>query len=322
MTDFSPENLPRYLFVFGAGASHGSQKCAVPPLGGCDLFNALARFDPAGWGGVDPDLAKIFRRNFEEGMANVRDTRRTVLQRELARYLFGFEPSGGNLYLKLAKRIKRYRAGAPALWPGAFATLNYDRLLPSALTRANLRFDLYGASSNALELCAPHGLCNLFPSRVRYDPNVFIDPGNPPVVFEAGSRIEFDKPPVLFESPSDFALAVNWPFPPVMSYYEPLKESTVQMEWLEGRRERFRTLVMSAEKIAIVGVRVHAEVDRHIWEPLASTPAKLLYCSGKADEFRYWRQTSGRKDQADIVLDGLYFKEGFAQILGFADLEV
>lgn len=320
MTDRCIESAPRCLFLFGAGASYGSQTCARPPLGGCDLFNALVGCDPAGWGKLNTDLAKIFRNDFEEGMAQIVDTRRTALQLALARYLFGFEPSDGNLYFKLAKRIRRYRADKGVRWPGAFATLNYDRLLQSALTRAGLHFDLYEGFLDAFEMCAPHGLCNLFPSRVRYDPNVSIDPRNPMVVFEAGSRIEFDKSPVLLESPSDFALAASWPFPPVMSYYEPLKESTVQMEWLEDRRDRFTMLVRSAEKIAIIGVRVHAEVDQHIWAPLADTPATLLYCSGNADDFRKWRLKVQRNNSNDIALDGLYFKEGFSEILEFAGL--
>jgi len=104
-----------------------------------------------------------------------------------------------------------------------------------------------------------------------------------------------------------------------MSYYEPLKESTVQMEWLEGRRDRFKMLVRSAEKIAIIGLRVHAEVDLHIWAPLADTPATLLYCSGNTDEFRKWRAVH-RNSSNDIALNGLYFKEGFSEILEFAGL--
>ena len=68
------------------------------------------------------------------------------------------------------------------------------------------------------------------------------------------------------------------------------------------------------EMVAIVGVRVHP-VDAHIWEPLAVTRARLVYCGGESggSEFSQWAERVGRTG-LDRVLEG-YFADSFDVLL-------
>lgn len=243
----------------------------------------------------------------------------TSLQLQLARYLFRFEPSDGNLYRKLGKRIKSYERTTGMRWNGAFATLNYDRLLQLALTVTSVPFSLSGPMGPGFEICAPHGLCNLFSGTVRYERN-FSASERPAIIFaDHTSTLEGDAPPVLIRSQEEFDTVAKYGLPPIMSYYEGEKLSSIHMEWLHMHRNRFHELVRHAGKIAIVGMRVH-EVDLHIWEPLAMTSAKLLYCSGDGGEFSAWQTRVGRRPESDELLTGMYFRDGFETILKFLDL--
>ena len=60
------------LFLFGAGASHGSDIVDTPPLG-TNLFNALKRPDPNGWGKMPQPIGDIFIKDFEVGMKRLSD---------------------------------------------------------------------------------------------------------------------------------------------------------------------------------------------------------------------------------------------------------
>ena len=266
------------LILFGAGASHGSQECCRPPLGP-DLFSALQEFDKSGWGSEIGELAKCFQNDFETGMGHLPGERFQTRQLKLAEYLFDFEPSNGNLYRRLARCIRRFERNKGGLWDGAFATLNYDRLLQLALEREYMPFSLL-PQSNTYELCAPHGLCNLFssttPDRVPISiqhPSASIRDTNP------------DRPHTLVSTRPEFARASS--IAPIMSFYEREKRSSTHPEWLKARQKRFAELAARATRIAIVGVSVQ-EHDKHVWEPLASTRATLLYCAPYVTEFQTW----------------------------------
>ncbi len=55
------------VILFGAGASYGSERIGMPPLG-ANLFEALRRFNPSGWGSIGEPFATKFREDFEAGM--------------------------------------------------------------------------------------------------------------------------------------------------------------------------------------------------------------------------------------------------------------
>jgi len=109
-------------------------------------------------------------------------------------------------------------------------------------------------------------------------------------------------------------------FPPVMSYFEPSKRTTSGANFIESQRKRFAELVEGAEKIAIIGLRVR-EHDKHIWEPLSKTSAKIIYCAGNSagDEFKKW-SNKNREKKTDFLVLNSYFNEGFEEIMKFIDL--
>ena len=103
-------------------------------------------------------------------------------------------------------------------------------------------------------------------------------------------------------------------FPPIMSYFEPEKRTSSGPDFIERQRARFAEQVKQAEKVVIVGVRVHP-LDRHIWEPLATTNARLVYCAGQSGgrEFADWARSVARPGHDRVMED--YFADCFAELL-------
>src|SRR5437867_895964 len=192
------------LFLFGAGASFGSDTSGTPPLG-LRLFDELRKFNPDGWGRVAGDLAAAFRNDFEEGMKQVDPAALAPLQRAMAAYFFAFQPRLSNLYVRLAERI------AARDWGGSVCSLNYDRLLEIALGARNLR-PVIGQTTDpgrTLELCLPHGCCHIFCDAVRGAAGG--------IVFDA-LAIKTDGPVGVISDPAQHRLRlVTDAFPPVMS---------------------------------------------------------------------------------------------------------
>lgn len=98
-----------------------------------------------------------------------------------------------------------------------------------------------------------------------------------------------------------------------MSYVEPKKETTSGVNFIKQHRHMFSKLVSNASVVGIVGVRIRP-TDNHIWDPLAKTSAKLIYCLGKesGQEFDEWKKQN-RPGNQDITLYG-YFDDCFDQL--------
>ncbi len=135
---------PEHIFLFGAGASYGSdsehllRKGKLPPLG-YHLFEAL-RQDPAPlelWRKVPAEVEEIFvRETFERGMEELdqleaEKARGIGRDIELATFFGKFRARPSNLYCRLAFRVAEKMASGN--WTGAFITLNYERLLEESL---------------------------------------------------------------------------------------------------------------------------------------------------------------------------------------------
>jgi hypothetical protein len=287
------------VFLFGAGASYGSDTQGVPPLG-TELFDKLQEYNPDGWGAVPDDLAACFREDFEAGMrafsaSRPRDT--DVLQRAMAGYFFRFQPAETNLYVDLARRILNAR------WDGALATLNYERLLELAFQRAGVGVNRGRLDGGGVEICFPHGCCHLF-AQIRATGDIVFAP-----------EIRFNSPDIrIIEDPSEHARElVSSVVPPVMSYFQPDKPTRAGPSFIAGQRERWRELAQAADTVAVVGVRVRPH-DDHIWAPLASTSARIVYCGGPSAAAGYeaW-EAQVRPKGRDRVLKG-YFREEFETI--------
>ncbi|MBN1632140.1 MAG: hypothetical protein JW990_20475 [Thermoleophilia bacterium] len=292
------------LLFFGAGASFGSDTTGTPPLGD-DLFAALQQFNPQGWGRLSPTAASAFAGDFEAGVVDLSQTNPHALpplQRAMAAYFYGFTPSPDNVFIGLANRISSVHRNV------AICTINYERLLEISLVRAGMQ-PVVGRDAKAgtreVEICLPHGCCHLFCDSVM---------GNAQAVSFAGMNVQTNGPVMAARSEAEFRRRIqNDAFPPVMSYFEPAKRTTSGDNFIQAQRRRWAELVQSADVVAIVGVRVRTQ-DVHIWNPLASTHARLVYCSGLsgAPEFRQW-MTAQRPGQTDTVIEK-FFADGFDEL--------
>jgi hypothetical protein len=257
------------LILFGAGASFGSQKEDTPLLG-ASLFEALRAFNPPGWGKIPHELVEVFRIDFENGMRRLSERHpgwMPILQRAMAAYFFRFTPSEDSLYLRLAHRMRRSK------WTGGIATLNYERLMELSLLHVGIQPEVGGPphKENAVEMCLPHGCCHLFCQSVR---------GSSAGVILGGTGITTSGPIKVISDSGEFRQRIESDaFPPVMSYFEPKKQTTSGINFITAQRARWRELASQASTIVIVGVRVRPH-DDHIWDPLAKAPGRIVYCSG------------------------------------------
>jgi len=290
------------VVLFGAGASFGSDDdTCVPPLG-AGLFDALSTFSPQGWGAVPQHFAELFRTNFEEGMREFTQAHggqnADILQRAMAGYFFQFRPRPGSLYRRLARCAKQTG------WDGAFATLNYERLLELALAAEGVQPRVGSPSQppGAIELCLPHGCCHIF-GEVQASRAVSVHSG---VLFDSG-RVK------VIADPQEFTARLRDDvIPPVMSYFEPQKTTRSGVSFIKSQRDRYARLVGEAEGVGVVGVRVRPH-DVHIWGALRESRARIVYCAGRSggEEFRAWTEASGRR--GDQMLP-VYWAEGFDDV--------
>lgn len=225
---------PKYIIIFGAGASFGSGEVnpRVPPMGN-DLFSALQHLYPPTWGQITGGLASSFRSDFEKGMQELADTNSHAmppLQRAMAAFFFNFSIGADNLYLEIAERV------LDTSWDGAFATLNYERLLEMALGQRGL-VPFVGTSqgqSNSVEICMPHGCCHIFCEGVSGGASGI----------SMGLGVTTTGTPVVISDPGQFNQRISQDaFPPTMSYFMPSKATTTCVNFIEQQRNRFAELV-------------------------------------------------------------------------------
>jgi len=287
------------LILFGAGASYGSDRSNIPPLGS-NLFSELSRFNPPGWGALPRKIVRVFEDDFEEGMvkmAEVNSHWMPVLQRAMAAYFFNFVPSPNNLYRQLANRIKNSN------WKGACATLNYERLLELSLSNVGIR-PVVGREPEEdyeIELVLPHGCCHIFCDSVR---------GTASGISFSGVGITTNGSVSVVAQPAQFQARINSDaFPPVMSYFEPTKRTNTGAGFIAGQRRRWSELAKMASVIAIIGIAVRSE-DIHIWEPIRSSKATIVYCGGPrgAKTYRAWAEQES-KISSSVVLEGYFAEE-------------
>jgi hypothetical protein len=318
--------MPKYIIIFGAGASFSAGpaqfgftnpiKGKLPALGN-RLFDDLREFDRANcfdgkltWGGLSDSYSKMFNTDFEQGMAECLKTfgLPSQLQRTMAEYFFNFSATAGkdNLYVRLGEFIR------DASWDGAIVTLNYERLLEQSLTYVGLQPFVGSAqkiSDKKIELCFPHGCCHIFCDGVRSSGAVLF-----------GTGVTTSGVIKVISDPKEFFPRIHQDsFPPVMSYFEPNKRTVAGGNFIESQRKRLKELISGAEQIVIVGMKVRPD-DRHIWEPLADTKGRIIYCGKNGvEEFNRWSKEKNRGERGDLILKK-YFNEAFDEICNYLGL--
>lgn len=195
---------------------------------------------------------------------------------------------------------------------GGLVALNYERMLPIALTNNNLQpilFPLpYEIQGNRIELCLPHGTCNLFCGGIRASGIAFSG-----VAFDGG------EPECIVDTLKFQQRLTHDVIPPIMSYFEPQKSNSSGTSFIVNMRKRYEELVLRSDKIAIIGLKVRS-FDTHIWNPIAKSDAEIIYCSGKqaGAEFLEWSKQK-RSGKTNKILEG-YFAECFDDICQEIDM--
>lgn len=286
--------MMRVVFL-GAGASYGSEPTArVPPLGD-KLFEELTWFAPGTWGALPPEWASQFRTDFEPAMASFINSGGfgAPLQWDMAEYFFSqFSATKSSVYAALIRDL------ASNIDQCLFVTINYELLLFQARAIA-------GVATDKFQICLPHGNSCLCCEGVSATHGVKFIGG-----VSTGGRVR------IFRDLADFRVEKTRNiFPPVMSYFEPNKFTVSCANFIQAERHRFEQVILSAEKVALVGVRVHP-VDKHIWQPLANTQAPILYLSGPsaASEFSTWCGNVGRSGDLPVAK---YFSDGLQELTAF-----
>jgi len=296
--------MTKNLILFGAGASTGSDTFGVPPLGK-GLLSALQEFNPGVWNKIPPKLINQLSDDFEKGMEKISNKySRTLapLQRSMANYFFQFNPNKNNLYIKLSSRMIDNN------WDGAFATLNYERLLEKSMLSNNIPLSVGSSAGQQIEICFPHGCCHFFCS-VKGSGNIQFS-GN----IQTGGNVETVSDPTQFRNRIQ-----NDPFPPVMSYFIPSKFTTSCANFIKSQRNRFNDLVKNAQKIAIIGTMVR-EHDKHIWDSIAKTSGSITYCAGSSGiQYQKWTKKNRKNYQNDTILN-THWNESFDEICSNVDL--
>lgn len=260
-------HMAKPLLFLGAGASYGSEadKSLVPPLA-ASLFKELYAFEANVWGKIPAPVAEALRADFENGMLELyarAPHALTVAQRSMAAFFYRYAPSATSLYRRIAKRI------IETDWTGAFATLNYERMLLMALAQAGLKSNCGGPEgvTAKLEVCSTGRAYNAIAKQMAATMwHVSMD----------GRAVTTNGPVKAIEHSDQFWHRLRTDaFPPVMSYFEPSKFTTSGANFIEDQRARLKTLIAEAPSIAVIGIQVR-EQDAHIWNALASTKSSRL----------------------------------------------
>ncbi len=295
----------RNIFILGAGASYGSEenKNLVPPLAQ-NLFDKLCIQFPQ-TKDLTQGFENIFRNDFEKGMTELGNKlphNLVPFQRILAAFFFNFELHSTSTYLQLLSKLRPY------IGTTAFITLNYELLLFKALNASGIFpvIDMVPLQNQAL-VCIPHGICHLFCEGIIGDANG---------VSMCGIGVKINGPIKPIYNPQEYYHRIqNDAFPPVMSYFEPKKETLSGSDFILGQRAQYEQLISKANKIVIIGAKIR-DYDTHLWKSLSETKATVLYCSGNdASGYQeYFKHNSLRKN--DVILND-YFQSSLDKIINF-----
>lgn len=265
------------LFLFGAGASYGSGHIIPeqPPLLNT-LFSELIRCYPKSWGKLPKELSDVFNQDFELGTAKIWDNYSTILPpliQQMALYFVQFRPANvkENGYFKLLRFLmEREKVSSTILF-----TLNYEAVLDLCAHALNLRIDPENKTEDdkTIKIIKLHGACNIIPVGIKVSRSVKFTKG---VLFGTGAKYLFNLNEVV-----EFCLGDNG-LPPVMALI--MKEKPVQVSQfiLNRYKKIWHDILKEKNKIFVIGVNPNNE-DKHLWNPLMTTPSKIYYVGGDWD---------------------------------------
>lgn len=328
------------LFLIGAGASFGSGYCHPysPPLGG-DLFDKLAAFS-VHIKQTPNELADLFRKDFESGMSAMADTQRELLgefQRDMAIYFSQFmiydqptrsrnnrlplilKSSFNNRYQYLLRLISLSDENV------IFSTTNYDMLIEEAIESVgkpvSYRFE---DNSDFMTILKIHGSCNFLPNLHNGSiNNLRFVVGKGQEIIGTGDNCIFrvENFEAVTRLQANFALKTSHSaLSAAIAMYEPDKEVIHGPEVVKEQYRRWLTAVSKADRIIVMGLRVHRDssggwADEHIWAPLAKSTAKISYVGFEYGDFQSWADENSVVNHEFIGRNFADALEGFKDIL-------
>lgn len=267
------------VIIIGAGASFGSGDCLpqCPPLGS-QLFAAM-RLRGGVASRITGDLADLFQRDFEAGMAEFRATRdidTTAFLREMADYLVDFRTGPRNLLHDLVRTIRDSQV------PTVLVTTNYDLLLEQAITEAGLLVAYHSppVPERNISLLKIHGSCHFLPAV----PGVLrgVEFRNCGVNVEAPIRIACSRAEVKEFCAQEDSLA------PAISVYAPGKAVLFSPAIVKEHQAAWASVLRGGPtRIYCIGLRLVAH-DEHIWAPIADARVPFSYGGFEGDDFLTW----------------------------------
>jgi hypothetical protein len=267
-----------FAVLVGAGASHGAGRVTPepPPLGN-DLYASLRDRYPKTWGAVTGGLDTQFRENFELGMNDAwtrhsEPTQALLIDMGRAFALFRPPMDGSDHYTTLVRSVVANRLLARCV----IGSLNYECIFELAANRLGVPIG-YGRGhrpSKGLVVLKPHGSCNLLPPRqLHVTSSSFV---------EVGAYYDGPLEPRQLDELEAFYTVEDYSFPPAMSLYAPGKRTPVAPGWVDRQRQEWRAAALSADAIAVIGVRPIWD-DAHVWDPVIKSRADLWYIGGGSE---------------------------------------
>lgn len=292
----------RIVFLFGAGASHGSLDCtpACPPLGN-SLFDELQGF---GAPLIQGELANLFRKNFEQGMAEFWKTRNGDIPsflRQMSLYFLMFRPGNNNLFLHLGKAMQR------SVHKITLATTNYDLLIELALNSIGWRitYHKHPVPSNNASVLKIHGSCNFLPKMMpRQIHNLTLMTTHPnAAILEAPINA------VTTTEAINFCLNEN-SIAPAISMYSIGKKVLFCPSFIQHQQDWFKQEISIADEIFVIGLAVN-HLDEHIWMPLSTTNGHITFVAKEQKQkFEEWAELNKKtRRKATFLCDT--FEEAF-----------
>jgi hypothetical protein len=283
-------NVPKHMFLFGAGASHYSGPCSPsnPPLGN-DLFRDLEehlRCRPF----INDEVLQIFEVDgFEAGFdALWRSVPHCIqsFQQDLSRYFLAFTPQPGNHYISFLEILRNKKIKV------AFSSINYDLLLERAILATGNTYNhcVNRNQRGGLLVLKLHGSCNIVPVSTAKLSDFIIVEEVPQNEYE-GSSLETYVSETLNDDQIIQFLDNESVLVPLIATYHKSKKVVQNPRTIELVQQVWKGHLEQVDALFIIGTRLVLH-DSHIWDVVAALKKTVYWVSPDKSALE-WARSQG-----------------------------